>query len=143
MRPIDSEGSAVRVKLVVGVCVTWAVAAIGPAAAQGVAYKCGTHTYSEKPCAGRVVNTEEYHAPAAKKGITMAARRLPGESDDEFALRSRRVNLSQGDQDECKNLDKKIPFEEERLKHSVTVEETAQARESIEAAHKRFSKLGC
>jgi hypothetical protein len=126
------------------VCGGWAIGAGGPAAAQEPAYRCGRNTYSERPCSAKVVNTEEYRAPAAKKGGgTFAARRLPGESDADFAVRSRRVKLKPMDQDECKRLDTKIPFEQERLKHSVTPEETAEATQSIEDSRKRYSKLGC
>jgi hypothetical protein len=128
--------------ILAGVSAIWVIGASGPAVAQETLYKCGAHSYSSKPCSGKVVNSEDYRA-RAKKGTTVHARRLPGESDADFAVRSRRANLKPIDQDECKRLDTKIPFEQERLKRSVTADETAQAQTSIDAARKRFGQLGC
>ncbi|AMO22003.1 hypothetical protein UC35_02825 [Ramlibacter tataouinensis] len=120
-----------------------ALGAGGPAAADNEAYKCGPNSYSQHPCSQRKVNTEEYQAPAGKKTPTGIARRLPGETEEEFTVRRRRVNLPESDQDECKRLDTKIPFEQERLKRTVRPDEATEARASIDAAQKRFSQLKC
>lgn len=114
----------------------------GASVAQAEAYKCGANSYSQQPCSRNVVNTEEHRVPSVPKSSSAMTRRLPGESDEAYALRSRRASLSQSDQDECKRLDTKIPFEQERLK-KADAEETAEAQESLATARKRFSQLRC
>ena len=128
--------------MLAGVCVIWAVGGSGPAAAQTAAYKCGSHSYTQQAC-GRAVNTEGHGKPATKKDTAFAPRRLPGETDEAFALRRRRARLSQSDRDECQRLDTKIPFEQTRLKNSVTAQETKEAQESLDSAHKRLRELRC
>lgn len=115
----------------------------GGVAAQGEAYKCGPDSYAQHPCSDKVVNTEEHRAPPAKRGGTVIAHRLPGETDAEFALRQRRAHLSETDRDECARLDKRIPFEQERLKNTVRREEAEQAQESLTEARQRFGRLRC
>lgn len=125
------------------VCVIGALSAGGSAIAGDVAYKCGSNSYAQQACSDEVVNTDEYRARPASKSATVAPRRLPGESDAQFALRSRRAGLSPTDQDECKRLDTKIPFEQERLKKAAEAEEVVEAKQSLEAARRRFGHLGC
>jgi hypothetical protein len=126
-----------------------AVAALGvsprAAHAQTTVYDCGGNVYSEKPCAGRVVRTDEAPVdlpPKSKKGEAIA-HRLPGETDDALALRQRRLHMTESDRDECARLDKKIPFEQQRLKSSVREDETESAKETLAIAKKRFAKLNC
>ena len=113
------------------------------AQAQAV-YKCSARSYSEQPCSSRVVRT--YEAPVdgpQRKPREMVAHRLPGETAGELALRKRRVNLAATDRDECSRLDKKIPFEQERIRKAVRQDEIDEAQESLAAGRKRFRELRC
>ena len=115
------------------------------AQAQTTVYKCAWGQYSEKPCSTRILRS--YDAPddampAARAG-EVVAHRLPGESDQELALRQRRIHLSESDRNECARLDKKMPVEQERLRNSPNQDEIDQARDSLFDARKRFKQLRC
>ena len=116
----------------------------GKVQAQAV-YKCSWHSYSEKPCSTRIVRTYDSPAdlPRDPHAGEVVAHRLPGETSDALALRERRVHLSQADRDECARLDKKIPFEQERIRKSVLPEEIDDAQQSLGTAKIRFSRLHC
>ena len=119
------------------------VAVAGAAQAQAV-YKCNSSSYSEQPCSDRVVRT--YEAPVerpARKARDVVAHRLPGESAEELATRRRRVNLPGTDRDECARLDKKIPFEQQRIRNGVHPEEIDEAQQSLAESRKRFQQLRC
>lgn len=118
-----------------------AVAAPSLAAAQAV-YKCNSHAYSQAPCSARVVRT--YEAPVAVNGKPkdVVSRRLPGETVAQFTARKKRVRLSESDRDECARLDKRIPFERERLK-SPHEDEVDDAQAAIGESRKRFKQLHC
>jgi hypothetical protein len=120
------------------VVLLWSAA---PAVAQAV-YKCSAHAYSEQPCSKRVVRTYDAPVPIAPKPKVVAVRRLPGESDEAFATRKRRVGLAETDRDECARLDKRIPLERERLKGP---EETDidDAQSALIESQKRFKQLHC
>jgi hypothetical protein len=112
--------------------------------AQTTVYKCSADMYSEKPCSTRIVRS--YDSPVdtrASRTVEMVAHRLPGETDQELALRKRRIHLSVSDRDECARLDKKIPFEQERLRNSPNQDEIDQAQDSLFEAKKRFGQLHC
>ena len=108
-------------------------------------YKCNGRTYSEQPCSARVVRS--YAVPPGqqreRKEGEVVAHRLPGETSAEMAVRKRRVHLADGDRDECARLDKKIPFEFERIVHSTQPAEADAARAELGQAKKRFSQLHC
>jgi hypothetical protein len=121
------------------ICV--AVAAPSFAGAQAV-YKCGAHSYSQAPCSARVVRT--YEAPVDVNGRPkdVVSRRLPGETAEQFNMRKKRVRLPETDRDECARLDKRIPFERERLK-SPHEDEVDDAHTAIDESRKRFKQLHC
>jgi len=131
-------------KRMLGVASAVALCALG-AQAQTTVYKCSSSAYSEQPCSRRIVRTYENPADPAPNARTgeLVAHRLPGETADELALRRRRIHLSESDRDECARLDKKIPFEQQRMRDSVRPDEVEEAQESINAAKKRFSRLRC
>jgi len=107
-------------------------------------YKCSDSSYSQAPCSSRIVRT--YEAPVdlpQSHPRDIVAHRLPGETDQELALRRRRSHLSESDRDECARLDKKIPFDQERVKPGASPEDAEQAQESLSQSRKRFSKLHC
>lgn len=116
----------------------------GKVQAQAV-YKCSSDSYSEQPCSTRIVHT--YSVPidrvSDRSAGEVVAHRLPGETPDELALREHRVHLSRTDRDECARLDKKIPFEQERIRNSVIQDEVDEAQESLGDAKSRFSRLHC
>ena len=119
------------------------LAMAGGAQAQAV-YKCNSRSYSEQPCSNRIVRT--YDAPVdapARKPREVVAHRLPGESDQELAVRKRRVNLASSDRDECARLDKKIPFEQQRIRNAVQQEEIDEAQQSLAEGKQRFKQLRC
>ena len=115
------------------------------AQAQTTVYKCAWGQYSEKPCSTRIMRS--YGAPAdevpASRAGEVVAHRLPGESDQELALRRRRIHLNESDRNECARLDKKMPVEEERLRNSPNQDEIDQAQDSLFEARKRFRQLKC
>lgn len=116
--------------------------ALGHAHAQAV-YKCNSRTYSEKPCSGRVVRAYDAPVPASPRPRDVVAHRLPGETPDEFATRRRRARLPQTDRDECARLDKRIPFERERLKKSPEEADIDDAQSALSDSLKRFGQLRC
>ncbi|HUR90213.1 MAG TPA: hypothetical protein VMZ74_14080 [Ramlibacter sp.] len=115
----------------------------GKAQAQAV-YKCSAQSYSEKPCSTRIVRTYDAPVDTPKyRTSEVVAHRLPGETSEELALRKRRIRLTGSDRDECARLDKKMPFERERIKNSPHQEEIDEAQDSLFEAKKRFKQLHC
>lgn len=115
----------------------------GKVQAQAV-YKCNWQTYSQQPCSSRVVRS--YDAPVEvpkRKSADIVAHRLPGETSQELALRKHRIALRETDRDECARLDKKIPFEHERIRNSPNQDEIDEAEDSAFEAKKRFKQLRC
>ena len=116
----------------------------GKVQAQAV-YKCSGGTYSQQPCSQRVVRS--YPVPTGvvreRKEGEVVAHRLPGETSAQMAVRRRRVHLSDADRDECARLDKKIPFEFERIVRSTQPAEADSARGELDQAKKRFGQLHC
>jgi predicted secreted protein len=134
----------------------WLAAAM-PAAGQTV-YKCPSRTgvlYSEKPCAGRIISTEQ--APVAAKPNpkdvdlhrleqarieARALRRMPDESAEQFALRKRRTAMLSQDRAECARLDTRMPVEQESMKNPDPAE-VHNAEVSLHHSQKRFRELRC
>lgn len=116
----------------------------GKVQAQAV-YKCGGETYSQQPCSARIVRS--YPSPAGvrreRKEGEVVAHRLPGETSAQMAVRRHRIHLSDADRDECARLDKKIPFEFERIVRSTQPAEADAARAELGQAKKRFGQLHC
>ena len=120
-----------------------AIAVGAGAQAQTTVYKCSLRSYSEEPCSARVVTTYEAPVETPRKSADIVAHRLPGESANELALRRHRSRLTESDRDECARLDKKIPFEAQRIKGSPHQEEIDEAQDSLAEARKRFKALRC
>jgi hypothetical protein len=106
-------------------------------------YKCSSRSYSEQPCSTRIVRTYDAPVPTPPKAADVVAQRLPGESSDELAMRKHRAHLSQSDRDECARLDKRIPFERERLKKTPGEPDVDEAQSSLSEGVKRFRQLRC
>jgi hypothetical protein len=106
-------------------------------------YKCNSRTYSEQPCSKRIVGTDDAPVPAAPKAKVVVAHRLPGETSEEFTVRKHRARLSATDRDECARLDKRIPFERQRLKASTWEEDIDDAQTGLADSEKRFRQLRC
>ena len=120
-----------------------ALGASSPAQAQAV-YKCDWRSYSEQPCSTRVMRTYDAAAETPhSKPPEVVAHRLPGETPLELAVRRHRIALSESDRDECARLDKKIPFERQRVRSSASQDEVDEAQDSLIEARKRFNQLRC
>ena len=125
------------------------IGAAAPAAAQTV-YKCGSHRsvrYSDRPCAGRVVNTDDAPVPAVSTAdqdrvLARAMHRRPGESARQFATRRRRARLRGEDRAECARIDTRMPVEQASM-DNPDPEEVAKAKAALQTSRKRFAKLGC
>jgi hypothetical protein len=124
-----------------GVAVSWGVT-LGSAHSQTV-YKCSSRSYSEQPCSNRIVRTYDAPVPTPPKPHDVVAQRLPGESTEELAMRRHRAHLSESDSDECARLDKRIPFERERLKKNPGEPDVVDAQTSLSQSIKRFRQLRC
>ncbi|MCM2251196.1 MAG: hypothetical protein NDJ19_02435, partial [Ramlibacter sp.] len=87
-------------------------------------YKCvigKSVTYSERPCAGRIINTEQARMPRARDAdaqrrerarvMARAMRPRAGESAQQFETRRRRALLLPADRAECARLDTRMPVE--------------------------------
>jgi hypothetical protein len=125
----------------VGAALSWGVT-LGAAHAQAV-YKCSSSSYSEQPCSNRIVRTYDAPVPTPPKPHDVVAQRLPGETPEELALRKHRAHLSESDRDECARLDKRIPFERERLKKNPGEPDVDNAQSSLSEGRKRFKQLRC
>ena len=118
--------------------------AMGAGAQAQAVYKCDWRSYSEQPCSQRIVRT--YDAPVestGRKPHDVVAHRLPGETSPQLAVRKRRIGLNASDRDECARLDKKMPFEQERIRNSPHQDEIDEAQDSLGEARKRFNQLRC
>jgi hypothetical protein len=140
----------------VSTALIWLAAAM-PAAGQTV-YKCasrGAVLYSEKPCAGRIISTEQ--APVGAKPNSRdvdlhrleqariearALRRMPDESAEQFALRKRRTAMLSQDRAECARLDTRMPVEQESMKNPDPTE-VHNAELSLHHSQTRFRELRC
>ena len=141
--------------LVLGALV--AIAAAAPAGAQTV-YKCGSSgsvRYTELPCSGRIISTDEAPVPVKptstdddgrrlerNRAVAQAMRRLPGESAEQFDTRRRRTRLLPTDRDECARLDVRMPVEEASM-NNPDQEEVQRAQAALAQSRKRFGELGC
>jgi hypothetical protein len=141
-----------------GICggLLW-LAAIAPAAAQAV-YKCPSRAavlYSEKPCRGRAISTEQAPVPAKSNAndvdlrrleesrvAARALRRKPDESAEQFALRQRRTRLLAQDRAECARLDTRMPVEQASLNNPDPAE-AARAEAALKQSTRRFGQLHC
>jgi hypothetical protein len=125
----------------------WLAAAM-PAAAQTV-YKCPSHgavLYSQKPCAGRIINTEQAPVPPTRQEeariAARALRRKPGESAEQFAVRKRRARMLPQDRAECERLDTRMPVEQASMSNPDP-KEVSKAEGELERSRKRFGDLHC
>ena len=130
---------------------------VAPASAQAV-HKCvsrGSVTYSQRPCSGRLVSTEQADVPvkANPKKVDVqrleearvaarALRRRPNESAEQFAVRRRRARLLAADRDECARLDTRMPVEQASMKNPDPAE-VANAQAALKQSRKRFRELHC
>jgi hypothetical protein len=134
-------------KKTVAIAAALCAVAWSPAQADEV-YKCGSRTYSYQPCPPkRAMNTDDAPVPVTSH-LTQgqapggAVRRLPGETQAQFATRRHRARLQETDRDECSRLDTRIPFEKERLK-SPQPEEVEKAQKGLAESERRFHQLHC
>lgn len=127
-----------------------------PAGAQ--TYKCGpsrSPTYSDKPCVGRIVNTNEAPVPVKpnpnevdvrrieqNRLLAQSLRRLPGETTAEFDTRRRRTRMLETDRAECERLETRIPVEKARMNNTDPAEARG-AEEALGQTQKRFSQMRC
>ena len=130
------------------------LAAAAPAAAAETVYKCpsrGAVLYSQKPCAGRIISTEQ--APVAARNMdrrrleearvaARALRRKADESPEQFAIRQRRARLLPHDRAECARLDTRMPVEQASMNNPDPAE-VIKAEVSLENSRKRFGELHC
>jgi hypothetical protein len=111
--------------------------------------------YTEKPCSGRVVNTDQAQVPAKRnpKGVDLrrseenrvmaqALRRKPDESAEQFETRRRRARLLQEDRAECARLDTRMPVEEASI-INPDKQEVLRAEAALGESRKRFRELRC
>lgn len=133
------------------------ISAFAPASAQQV-FKCGARTsvtYSEKPCSGRIVNTDDARIPVKpntkevdvrrieqNRAMARAMRPRAGESAGQFETRRRRARLMREDRDECARLDARMPVEEESMNNPDPTE-VSKAEAALGKSRKRFSQLRC
>ena len=133
------------------------LAASASAGAQSV-YRCpsrGAVLYSEKPCAGRVISTEQAHVPSKantrdldlhrleqNRIAARALRRKPDESAEQFALRRRRAGMLEPDRAECARLDARMPVDQASLDIPDPAE-VARGEAALKESKKRFSQLHC
>lgn len=129
------------------------IGAWAPASAEPV-YKCGSSrsvTYTEKPCSNRIVNTDQAAVPVKPvdvrraeqdRAVARVLRQRPGESAEQFAVRSRRARLARHDREECERIEVRMPVEQASLKNPDP-EEVAKAEAALGASKKRFSELRC
>lgn len=143
-------------RLNVKLLVLGALIGVGASAAAGEhpVYKCGsgrTVTYTEKPCSGRVVNTEQAEVPVKspdarrleqQRVIARSLRQRPDETAEQFELRRRRAALLRHDREECERIEVRMPVEQASLKNPDP-DEVAKAEAALEASRKRFKQLHC
>lgn len=143
-------------KLLVLIALAFAGAA-PPSSAQTV-YKCGSGSavkYSDRPCAGRIVNTADAPVPARRGSrhvdtrrlkenriLAQSLRRRPGESAQQFDLRRRRAAMLAPDRAECARLDTRMPVEEARM-DNPDPQEVSSAAAALEQSRRRFRELRC
>jgi hypothetical protein len=133
------------------------IGACAPVAAPEV-HKCrsrGSVTYSQQPCFGRVVSTDQAQVPVMpnpkhvdvhrleeNRIVARSLRREPGESAEQFQTRRRRAGLLAQDRAECARLDKRMPVEEASLNNPEKME-VLSAEAALRASRKRFAQLRC
>ena len=133
------------------------ISACAPVSAQEV-HKCrsrGSVTYSQQPCSGRLVSTEQAQVrvkPNPKhvdirrieenRVMARTLRKKPGESAGQFETRRRRARLLAPDRAECARLDKRMPVEEASMNNPDRMEALG-AEAALQASRKRFGELRC
>lgn len=138
-------------------CGLLSLGAMAPAAAQSV-YKCpsrGAVLYSEKPCAGRIISTEQAPVPAKSnpkdldlrrleegRVAARALRRKPDESAGQFAARQRRTGMLSQDRADCARLDTRMPVEQASMTNPDPAE-VSKAEVALKLSRKRFGELRC
>lgn len=118
-------------------------------------YKCvigKSVTYSERRCAGRIINTEQARmarprdADAQRRErdrvMARAMRARPGESAEQFETRRRRALLLPADRAECARLDTRMPVEAASLGNPDR-REVAKAEDALRESRRRFGELRC
>jgi len=121
-------------------------------------YKCGSRysvTYTEKPCAGRMVSTEQApvrarsnptnvdaHRLEQARVVARALQRRPGESKEQFDTRRRRAAMLAPDRAECARLDTRMPVEAASLTNPDPAE-VQKAQAALHASQKRFGDMRC
>ena len=147
----------VRVNLVWALTGLLGLVANAPATAQSV-HRCvsrGSVTYSEKPCSGRIISTEQADVPVKPnprkvdvhrleegRVAARAMRRQPDESAEQFAVRQRRARLLPTDRAECARLDTRMPVEQASM-NNPDAGEVARAEVALKQSKKRFGELRC
>jgi hypothetical protein len=136
-----------RVTPVLGLVVALAGAAAASSSSADEVYKCGFRSYSFKPCSKHVVNTEDAAVPAAphveaSRVPSGAVRRLPGETQAQFATRRHRAGMLETDRDECARLDTRIRLEKERT-NSMNAEEVTEGQMGLSESRRRYHQLRC
>ena len=133
------------------------ISACAPASAETV-YKCGSRksvTYTERPCSGRIVNTDQAAVPVKPNPKELDVRRIEqnrvmaramrpraGESAEQFETRRRRARLMAEDSAECARLEVRMPVEEASMKNPDKAE-VFKAETALGQSRKRFSELRC
>lgn len=133
------------------------ISASSPAGAQQV-YKCpsrGAVTYSQLPCPGRIISTEQAPVPAKpnpknldlhkleeNRAMARALRRKPEESTGQFETRRRRTAMLAHDRAECARIDTRMPVEAASLTNPDPTEVT-KAEVALRNSKKRFGELRC
>jgi hypothetical protein len=158
---LSSQGATMRIepnRWMLGALGTlfW-ISACAPVSAQEV-HKCrsrGSVTYSQQPCSGRVVSTEQAQVPVRanpkhvdvrrieeNRAMARTLRRRPGESVGQFETRRRRARLLAPDRAECARLDKRMPVEKASMNNPDKME-VLGAEAALSASRKRFGELRC
>ena len=161
MLKLSSKGSIMRSepnRWVLGAlgALVW-MSASSTVSAQEV-HKCrsrGAVTYSQQPCAGRVVSTDQAQVPVKpnprhldvrrieeNRVMARTLRRHPGESAEQFEMRRRRARLLAPDRAECARLDKRMPVEQASMNNPDPME-VLRAEAALRASRKRFAQLRC
>lgn len=124
------------------------------AAGEHPVYKCGsgrTVTYTEKPCSGRVVNTDDAAVPVKspdarrmeqQRVIARSLRQRADETAEQFEVRRRRAALLRHDREECERIEVRMPVEQASLKNPDP-DEAAKAEAALETSRERFKQLRC
>jgi Domain of unknown function (DUF4124) len=121
-------------------------------------YKCGSKgsvKYSDRPCSGAVVNTDDAPVPGKpnrkdvdvrraeqNRALARAMRPRAGESAEQFETRRRRARLTPNDRAECERLAARMPVEQASMNNPDSAE-VLKAESALQQSKKRFSQLRC